>query len=90
MKVFFEQTNGNNLVIITDGVTAKIYDCAPDGSFEGIDLYTESTAEDLKRHFEKLAKTGELAEFEDMRSDNEMNFDEIEEELKESELIFEG
>ncbi len=51
MKVFFEETNGNNLVIITDGATAKIYDCAPSGIFEGIDLYTETTAEDLKKHF---------------------------------------
>lgn len=90
MKVFFEETNGNNLVIITNGVTAKIYDCAPDGFFEGIDLYTETTAEDLKKHFTKLAEIGELAEFEDMHSDNEMSFDEIKEELEESELIFEG
>jgi hypothetical protein len=90
MRAFFEEANGNNLVIITDGVTAKIYDCTPDGIFEGIDLYTETTVEDLKKHFAKLAETGELADFEDMHSDNEMSFDEIEEELEESVLIFEG
>lgn len=89
MRVFFEETNGNNLVIITDGVAAKIYDCAPTGIFEGIDLYAETTAEDLKKHFAKLAEAGELADFEDMHSDNEMSFGEIEEELEESELIFE-
>lgn len=51
MKVFFEETNGNNLVIITDGATAKIYDCAPSGIFEGIDLYTETTAEEPQEAF---------------------------------------
>lgn len=90
MKVFFEKTNGNHLVIITDGVMAKIYDCAPDGIFEGVDLYTETTAEDLKKHFEELVESGELADFADMHSDNEISFFEIEEELKESELIYEG
>ena len=28
MKIYFEETNGNNLVIITDGKTAKIFDAA--------------------------------------------------------------
>lgn len=28
MKIYFAKTNGNNLVIITDGKTAKIFDGA--------------------------------------------------------------
>ena len=51
MKIYFEKTNGNNLVIITDGETAKVFDAAPSGIYEGIDLYADDAVELLKNHF---------------------------------------
>ena len=85
MKAYFEKTNGNNIVIITDGNTAKIFDGAPDGKFEGVDLYAEDTKEELKALFKNV----EMPDFSEMYSGNEVDFSEIEEELEESELLHE-
>ena len=85
MKAYFEKTNGNNLVIITDGITAKIFDGAPDGKFEGVDLYAEDTTGELKALF----KNAEMPDFSEMYSGNEVDLSEIEEELEECELLHE-
>lgn len=85
MKAYFEKTNGNNLVIITDGKTAKIFDGAPDGIFEGIDLYTENTVEELKKFFTKEG----LNEYDEIHCENEVNFEDIAEELETAEQVFE-
>ena len=45
MKIYFEETNGSNLVIITDGETAKIFGAAPSGIYEGVDLYDQDAAD---------------------------------------------
>lgn len=90
MKVYFEKTNGNNLVIITDGETAKVFDVAPAGIFEGVDLYTADAPEQLKERFEQLKQSGELNDYSDIYSPNEMNFDDLEEELENAELVFEN
>lgn len=39
MKIYFEKTNGNNKVIFTDGKTAKVFDGAPTGRVDGVNLY---------------------------------------------------
>lgn len=51
MKIYFEETNGSNLVIITDGKTAKVFDAAPSGIYEGIDLYADDAAELILESF---------------------------------------
>lgn len=58
MKIYFEKTNGNNLVIITDGETAKIFDVAPSGIYEGVDLYTEDAADQLRRNSRRWKNPG--------------------------------
>lgn len=85
MKAYFEKTNGNNIVIITDGDMAKIFNGAPDGKFEGVDLYAEDTVKKIKALFE----SAEMPDFSEMYSENEVDFSEIEEELEGSELIYE-
>ncbi|RZT00885.1 hypothetical protein [Cuneatibacter caecimuris] len=85
MKIYLEKTNGNNLVIITDGKTAKIFDGAPTGTFEGVDLYTENTVEELKKFF---AET-ELNEYNEIHCENEVNFEDIAEELETAEQVLE-
>lgn len=88
MKIYFEKTNGNNLVIITDGETAKIFDASPSGIYEGIDLYAEDAADQLREKFRALEKSGELNGFNDIYSPDEMPLEDLAEELEEAELVF--
>ena len=81
MKIYFERTEGNNNVMITDGETVKIYDAAPTGIFEGVDLYAEDAAEKLALHFAELASNGTLNDFNDMFSENEMPLEDVADEL---------
>lgn len=89
MKIYFEKTNGNNLVIITDGETAKIFDAAPSGIYEGVDLYAEDAADQLRAKFRALEESGELNNFDDIYSPEEMPVEELAEELEAAELVFE-
>ena len=89
MKIYFEKTNGNNLVIITDGENAKIFDAAPSGIYEGVDLYAENAADQLREKFRVLAESGDLNDFNDMYSTDEMPLEDLTEELEGAELVFE-
>lgn len=89
MKIYFEKANGNNNVIITDGETAKIFDAAPSGIYEGIDLYSKDAAEQLAEHFNGLEESGELNDYADMYSANEVDYEDIAEDLEDADLIFE-
>ena len=90
MKVYFERTNGNNLVIITDGEMAKIFDAAPSGIYEGVDLYDQNAADQLREKFRALEESGELNDFNDIYSPDEMPVEELAEELEVAELVFEN
>ena len=89
MKIYFEKTNGNNLVIITDGETVKIFDAAPSGVYDGVDLYAEDAADQLREKFRALEESGELNDFNDIYSPDEMPVEELAEELEGAELVFE-
>ena len=89
MKIYFEKTNGNNLVIITDGETVKIFDAAPSGVYEGVDLYADDAADQLREKFRALAESGELNGFNDIYSPDEMPLEDLAEELEGAELVFE-
>ena len=69
MKVYFERTNGNNLVIVAEGRNAKIYDGAPSGIYAGVDLYAEDAAEQLRARFQELDEADELSDFDDLGSE---------------------
>lgn len=90
MKVYFLKTNVNNLVVITNGETAKIYDAAPTGIYEGVDLYTENAAYMLAAAFQRLEERGELNGFYEIGSSNEVSFRDIENELENAEIVFEN
>ena len=89
MKIYFEKTNGNNLVIITDGETVKIFDAAPSGVYEGVDLYADDAADQLREKFRALAESGELNGFNDIYSPDKMPLEDLAEELEAAELVFE-
>lgn len=90
MKIYFEKTNGSNLVIMTDGESAKIFDAAPSGVYEGVDLYAENAADQLREKFRVLAEFGDLNDFNDMYSTDEMPLEDLTEELEGAELVFEN
>ena len=90
MKIYFEKTNGNNLVIITDGETAKIFDAAPSGIYEGVDLYAEDAADQLREKLQALEESGELNGFNDIYSPDEMPLKDLADELEGAELVFEN
>lgn len=89
MKIYFEATNGNNLVIITDGETAKIFDAAPSGIYEGVDLYADDAADRLRARFQELKASGDLNDYVEIYSPDEINIEDIEEGLEGAELVFE-
>ena len=89
MKIYFEKTNGNNLVIITDGETAKIIDAAPTGIYESVDLYAEDATDQLRERFRELEESGKLNDFDDIYSPDEMPFESVKYEIdNNSELIY--
>lgn len=95
MKIYFEKTNGGNNVIITDGSTAKVFDGAPSGIFEDVDIYAEDAAAQLRARFQALAADGNLNDYSDIYSSNEIGTDEMEalmQELEdmEAELVFDS
>ena len=90
MKVYFLETNGGNMVIITDEETAKIFDAAPSGIYEGVDLYSEHAADQLADTFNKINECGELNDYVEIYSETEVDFEEIKEELEDATLVFEN
>lgn len=89
MKIYFQKTNGGNSVIITDGETAKVFDAAPSGIYEGVDLYDENAADQLRKRFCELDETGDLNVFYNIYSPNEMPLEYVKNEIKNhSELIY--
>ena len=88
MKVYFEKTNGNNLVIIAEGINAKIYDASPSGIYAGVDLYADDAAEQLRDKFAELDEAGELNSFDDMGGEEIEISHDLFEELMDAEMVF--
>ena len=90
MKVYFLVTDGGNMVVITDEETAKVFDAAQSGVYEGVDLYSENAAEQLAGIFKKLNASGDLNGYCEIYSKDELDFEEIKEELEDATLVFEN
>ena len=88
MKVYFERTNGNNLVIVAEGRNAKIYDGAPSGIYAGVDLYAEDAAEQLRARFQELDEADELSDFDDLGGEEIEIDNNLFNELTGAELVF--
>ena len=88
MKVYFERTNGNNLVIVAEGRNAKIYDGAPSGIYAGVDLYAEDAADQLRARFQELDEADELSDFGDLGGEEIRIGHDLFEELADAELVF--
>lgn len=88
MKVYFERTNGNNLVIVAEGRNAKIYDGAPSGIYAGVDLYAEDAADQLRARFQALDEAGELNGFDEMYGEEVEIDNQLFEGLTGADLVF--
>ena len=89
MQIYFKKTNGNNLVIITDGETAKIFNAAPTGIYEGVDLCAEDAADQLRDRFHALSESGDLNDFSDWCGGDETEIGpELIEEMEEADLVY--
>lgn len=86
MKAYLVRKNENNFVVITEKGIAKIFNCAPDGKFEEIDLYEDESEIKLQEHFNKVLEDDPLFYFSDIIGDDEMDskqlFDDLEEDSR--------
>lgn len=90
MKIYYLKTNGNNLVIATENGIAKIYDAAPSGIFEGVDLCAEDAADQLRDRFHALSESGDLNDFSDWCGGDEAEIGpELIKELEAADLVYE-
>lgn len=88
MKIYFLKTDGNNQVIFTEEDTAKVFDAAPTGIFEGVDLYSSNAEKELKETFIKLYQNGELNDFTEIYCKDEMSLRDLAEVLESAVLVF--
>lgn len=88
MKIYFKRTNGNNLVIVAEGRNAKIYDAAPSGFYDGVDLYADDAADQLRKKFTELDEADELSDFDDLGGEEIRIGHDLFAELADSELVF--
>ena len=88
-KVYFLKTDDYNDVVITDGITAKIYGGEPTGIYNGVDLYAEDAPDKLQAVFKAQEEAGVLQGFEELYSSEEMPAEEIAEQLEDLKPIFE-
>lgn len=67
-QVYFLETSDYKEVVFTDGLTAKFYGCGNSGFFEGVDLCESGAVEKVKAVLEKMKKSGELENFDNLYS----------------------
>jgi hypothetical protein len=79
MKVYFENNNAFRNVIFTDGETAKIFNGAGDGKFDGIYLYgdIDQVIEQLKQYFMEV----DLNDYDEINGDLTVDYDELADEI---------
>lgn len=76
MVVYLLKTDDYNSVVIANGETAKIFDCAPSGEYEGIDIYADDAIDRLKGFFEE--ERDYVNDFNDIYCEDEISFSDIE------------
>lgn len=75
MRIYLLKTDDYNSVVVTNGETAKIFDCAPSGKYEGIDIYADDAIDRLKDFFEE--QKDDMNDFNDIWCENEIPFSNI-------------
>lgn len=90
MKIYLLRTNAYNAVVITDGKTAKIFDGATSGKFEGVDLYQPDSEVKLRERYESAVINGTIErDYRSIRADHEIPASKIADELSELHPVYE-
>ena len=88
-KIYFVEGNADNMVVFTNGIGAKVTNCAPSGKLDIVDLYADDAAEQLRKYFSELAEAGEINSYNELYSPNgEIEYPDIEPELENAELVY--
>ena len=69
MKIYYKETNGNNLLFVTDGITVKAFY----EMFEGLDLYNENVVKQLHKIITELIEDDMLLSFNEIQGEDEWN-----------------
>jgi hypothetical protein len=67
MRIYYKETNGNNLLFVTDGITVKTFYEV----FAGLDLYTENIVEQLHKIITELIENDMLLSFNEIQGEDE-------------------
>lgn len=63
MKIYFKETNGNNILFATDGITVKAFY----RSFNNLDLYIGNVVEQFRKIFAELIEDDMLMPFDEIQ-----------------------
>jgi hypothetical protein len=79
MRIYYKETNGNNLLFVTDGITVKAFYEV----FAGLDLYTENVVEKLH----KIIEDDMLLSFDEIQGEDEWDETSIDDLTSDCELV---
>lgn len=83
MRVYFKETNGNNILFATDGIIVKAFY----STFDGLNLYEENVTEQLHEIIKELMKDDMLLPFDEIQGEDEWDEPCIDELTEDCELI---
>lgn len=83
MRIYFKETNGNNIIFATDGITVKAFY----RSFNNLDLYIGDPAEQFRKIFTELIKEGMLLPFDEIESEDEWDEPFLDDLIADCELV---
>lgn len=73
MKIYFKETNGNNILFATDGITVKAFY----RSFNNLDLYIGNVVEQFRKIFAELIEDDMLMPFDEIQGEYEPFIDDL-------------
>lgn len=88
MKVYLQKEN--RVLVFVEKDWGKIYDSAPTGYFEGVDLYAGDAEDKLRELFSGLEKSGELNSFWEIGILEEEFTQELQDEMEEFGVLVYG
>lgn len=83
MRVYFKETNGNNILFVTDDITVKAFY----STFDGLNLYEENVTEQLHEIIKELMKDDMLLPFDEIQGEDEWDEPYIDDLTEDCELI---
>lgn len=83
MRVYFKETNGNNILFATDGITVKAFY----RTLEGLDLPIRDAAKQIREIYEELIEDNMLLPFDEIQGEDEWDEPYIDDLTEDCELV---